>query len=125
MPINTAASYHGYDVIDYYDVNSDYGTMAEFESLLNKAKEKGIKIIIDLVINHTSRYHEWFQKALNNDPKYRNYYVFSNKVSSDIQYGSWGQNILHKVISEYFCVYFSDQMPDLNYENKEVRERSI
>ena len=122
MPINTAASYHGYDVIDYYDVNSDYGTMAEFESLLNKAKEKGIKIIIDLVINHTSRYHEWFQKALNNDPKYRNYYVFSNKVSSDIQYGSWGQNIWHKVGSEYFCGYFSDQMPDLNYENKEVRE---
>lgn len=122
MPINPATSYHGYDVLDYYDVNSEYGTMAEFESLLKKAKEKDIKIIIDLVINHTSRQHDWFKKALNGDSKYRNYYVFSQKMSSDIQFGSWGQNIWHKVGDEYFCGYFTDQMPDLNYENKEVRE---
>lgn len=122
MPIHPSSSYHGYDVLDYYDVNQDYGTMADFEDLLKSANELGIKIIIDLVINHTARNHEWFKKALNNDPKYHNYYVFTKKMNNDIQFGSWGQNIWHKVGTEYFCGYFGDQMPDLNYENKEVRE---
>ena len=122
MPIHPAASYHGYDVLDYYEVNKDYGTMDDFEDLLNSAKEKGIKIIIDLVINHTARDHEWFKKALNNDLKYHNYYVFTKKMNNDIKLGSWGQNIWHKVGDEYFCGYFGDHMPDLNYENKEVRQ---
>ncbi len=59
--------------------------MDDFEDLLNSAKEKGIKIIIDLVINHTARVHEWFKKVLNNDPKYHNYYVFTKKMNNDIK----------------------------------------
>ncbi len=60
MPIHPSPSYHGYDVINYYAVNSEYGTMADFKNLLNEAHKRGIHIVIDLVINHTSSQHPFF-----------------------------------------------------------------
>lgn len=78
MPINPSPSYHGYDVTDYYGVNSDYGTMDDFKHLLEEAHKRDIKIIIDFVMNHTSSKHPWFQKALSpTGIEYRDWYVWS------------------------------------------------
>lgn len=68
---------NGYDISDYYGINPDFGTMADIDCLLAKANAKGIKIMVDLVVNHTSDEHAWFQAALA-DPKsrYRDYYIF-------------------------------------------------
>ena len=119
MPIHPSPTYHGYDVIDYYDVNSEYGTLADFKNLCLVAEEKGIKIMIDLVVNHTSIENEWFQKALAGDEKYQDYYVFTTASTTGIL-GSWGQNIWHTIDGKKYCGYFSSTMPDLNYFNEEV-----
>ncbi len=87
-PIHPAKSYHGYDVTDYTAVNSDYGTMADFEEMLAKAKSLGIKIYLDYVMNHTSKDHPWFLDAKSsvNSP-YRDYYIFSQNPKADIAAG--------------------------------------
>lgn len=82
-PIHPATSYHGYDVEDYYDVNKQYGTEADFQSLLKSAHAKNIKIYLDFVLNHSSREHPWFIEGKTNpDSKYRDYYHFSNTQKS-------------------------------------------
>lgn len=124
MPINPSNTYHGYDVTDYYNVNSDYGTLDDFKNLCTKAEEKGIKILIDMVINHTSSEHEWFKKALAGDATYQDYYVFTTLPTNGIT-GSWGQNIWHTKNGKKYCGYFSDTMPDLNYFNEKVKEEVI
>ena len=78
MPINESNSYHGYDIVDYMSVEQDYGTLEEFKEMLDVYNSNGIRIFMDFVINHTSDQHEWFKKAVANDPKYRNYYVWNN-----------------------------------------------
>ena len=66
---------NGYDISDYKDIQPEFGTMADFDELLSRAKARGIRIIMDLVINHTSDEHEWFKRALAGEEKYKNYYV--------------------------------------------------
>jgi alpha-amylase len=79
LPINPSPSYHGYDVIDYYDVNSDYGTLEDLENLVEQAKLRDIKIVLDLVINHTSDKHPWYLSAISSEQSpYRDYYIFNN-----------------------------------------------
>ena len=79
MPINKTNSYHGYDILDYYDINPDYGTMNDFETLVKEADKRDIKIMIDLVINHTSDRHPWYLEASKGVTNpYRDYYVFNN-----------------------------------------------
>ena len=100
LPVHPSPSYHGYDVIDYYGINSDYGTMEDFENLVDAANEKDIKIVMDLVINHTSDQHPWFKDAISSTSSpYRDYYVFNNGVPYS---------------------YFVGGMMDLNFENPEV-----
>ena len=68
---------HGYDIRDYHKIMTEFGTMEDFDELLEKAHERGIRLIMDLVINHTSDEHRWFQEALKNpDSPYRDYYYF-------------------------------------------------
>src|SRR5579871_5281333 len=67
MPINASPSYHGYDVTDYEAINPQYGTLQDFDHLVAQAHQRGIKVVIDMVINHTSDQHPWFKAAL--DPK--------------------------------------------------------
>lgn len=112
MPIHPSPSYHGYDVTDYYAVNPEYGTMDDFKNLLNEAHRRNIHIIIDLVLNHTSSQHPWFQSA-NSDPnsKYHDYYIWSNDNQGNGWYpGNHG----------YYFGLFWEGMPDLNYNNPEV-----
>ena len=112
MPIHPSPSYHGYDVINYYAVNSEYGTMADFKNLLTEAHKHGIRIVIDLVLNHTSSQHPFFIDANGSpDSKYRNWYVWSDTAASN----DW-----HQGNNGYYFAHFCDCMPDLNYRNPEV-----
>ena len=87
-PIHKASSYHGYDVIDYSSVNPDYGTEADFKSLLSAAHKKGIKIYLDYVLNHSSKDNPWFLEAKSDpDSPYRDYYIFSDNPQADIKAG--------------------------------------
>jgi len=111
MPIHPSPSYHGYDVINYYAVNSEYGTMEDFRRLLEEAHNRDIRIIIDLVLNHTSTQHPWFNDSNSSlDSKYRNYYLWSEDGGNGWHQGQHGQ---------YFA-FFCDCMPDLNYRNPDV-----
>ena len=102
MPINPSPSYHGYDVTDYYAINPDYGTMADFEHLIDEAADRDIDIIIDLVVNHTSDQHPWYASAsASTSSEYRDWYIFP--TGSNIGYES-----------------FVGGMKDLNYDNPEV-----
>lgn len=112
MPINPSPSYHGYDVLNYYAVNSQYGSMDDFKNLLQQAHQKGIRIIIDLVLNHTSSQHPWFVDArANPNAAYRDWYVWSETGQGNHWYKS--QN-------SYYYAYFWEGMPDLNYNNPNV-----
>ena len=87
-PIHKASSYHGYDVLDYSSVNPDYGSEADFKSLLDAAHAKRIKIYLDYVLNHTSKNHPWFLDAKQSaGSQYRNYYIFSDDPRADIRDG--------------------------------------
>lgn len=87
-PIHPADSYHGYDVIDYTAVNPAYGTMADFEALVAAAHERGIKIYLDYVLNHTGKSHPWFLNAVKStDNEYRDYYIFSLDPQADVKAG--------------------------------------
>ena len=120
MPINPSPSYHGYDVTDYYAVNPDYGTMEDFKEFLQEAKSRGIKVIIDLVLNHTSTEHPWFQASVDPESEYHDWYVWSE---SDPQTaGPWFQDVWHRNNSNglfYYGVFWGG-MPDLNYDNPDV-----
>ena len=82
LPINPSPSYHGYNITDYYDIHPDYGTLDDFSNLIEEAALREIKIVIDLVINHTSDQHPWYESARQsvNSP-YRNYYIWNNGVA--------------------------------------------
>ncbi len=87
-PVHPAASYHGYDVLDYEAINPDYGTEADFRALIEAAHARGIRIYMDWVINHTSREHPWFRAALADEKSpYRDYYILSTDPAADIAAG--------------------------------------
>jgi alpha-amylase len=123
MPINPSPSYHGYDVTDYYGVNPAYGTMDDFKHLLAEAHQRDIKVIIDLVLNHTSAQHPWFQDALKPGSEHHDWYVWKNEDPGTL--GPWGATAWYKATNGlYYYAIFWDQMPDLNYDNPAVREEA-
>jgi alpha-amylase len=123
MPINPSPSYHGYDVTDYYAVNPDYGTMDDFKLLLEEAHKRDIKVIIDLVLNHTSAQHPWFKDALKPGSQYHDWYVWKDQDPGTL--GPWGATAWYKATNgQYYYAIFWDQMPDLNYNNPAVREEA-
>lgn len=125
---------NGYDISDYYDVNPEFGTKEDLERLIKEAEKRRIKIILDLVINHTSDEHEWFLEALKNpESKYRNYYIFKrgkNGLPPTNWRSHFGGSAWEKVEGEadengnemYYLHLFTKKQPDLNWENPEVRE---
>jgi len=120
MPMMESPSYHGYDVTDYYATEPDYGTMEDFEALLDAAHDRGIKIIIDFVMNHTSNQHPWFQQSANSLGGYRDWYVWSDSNPGFI--GPWGQTVWHPRNGDYYYGLFWGGMPDLNYSHPPVKE---
>jgi glycosidase len=117
MPIMETPSYHGYDVSDYYRVARVYGTNDDFKRLIAESHKRGIRVLVDMVLNHTSSEYPPFQSALR-DPAspYRAWFRFSPTRGPD---NRWGNNNWHRspVRDEYYYGFFWRGMPDLNYEN--------
>lgn len=119
MPIMQSPSYHGYDVTDYFTVEEDYGTNEDFRELIDEAHARGMRVIIDLVLNHTSSEHPWFEAAVADpDAATRDYYIWSEDAPS--YRGPWGQEVWHESPTGYYYGLFWGGMPDLNYRNPEV-----
>jgi alpha-amylase len=120
MPIKPSPSYHGYDVTDFYDVNPEYGTKEDFHRLMEAAHERGIRVIIDLVLNHTSTEHPWFRESRLPDSERRDWYIWVDEAPS--WPGPWGQVVWHRTPTGYYYGVFWGGMPDLNFENPAVTE---
>ncbi|MEM9858309.1 MAG: alpha-amylase family glycosyl hydrolase [Bacteroidota bacterium] len=132
MPIMPSPSYHKYDVTDYRDVHPDYGTMEDFRTFLKKAHDADIKVVIDLVINHSSAEHPWFLKSKANDPEFREYYVWADKdsvaeVLSKKEITGDSDNIRQwhapdgDSTQEHYYGFFWGGMPDLNFDSPKLR----
>jgi len=124
-PIQLSDSYHGYDIIDYKEVDPKFGTLDDYKELLTKCHEKGIKVIMDLVLNHTSTNNVWFQKSVKmvveDGIDYRNFYQWRNHTAETLS-DAWYP------YSEYDYSYyakFSPSMPELNYDNKDTRDAIV
>lgn len=111
MPVNQSPSYHGYDVSDYYRVNSDYGTLEDFQELIEECHKRDIKLIMDLVLNHTSTENPWFSEK-------SDWYIWSDIKEQPA--GPWGQNVWYLRNGRYYYSVFDSQMADLNYGSSEV-----
>jgi oligo-1,6-glucosidase len=120
---------NGYDINDYQDIMKEFGTMADFDAMLNGMHERGIKLVLDLVVNHSSDEHEWFKQSRSSRSNpYRNYYHWwpaekgkpSKRYSFfDVNNNAWKYDPHTK---SYYLHYFSVKQPDLNWENKAVRD---
>ncbi|MFR2219971.1 alpha-glucosidase [uncultured Clostridium sp.] len=118
---------NGYDISDYCDIMDEFGTMDDMEKLLKEANEKGIKILMDLVVNHTSDEHKWFIEAKKSkDNKFRDYYIWRdpvnghepNNLGSCFSGSAWQYD---ESTDQYYLHLFSKKQPDLNWENENVR----
>lgn len=123
MPITSAASYHGYDTLDYYAIEPDYGTLDDLKQLISEAHKRGIRVIMDLVLNHTGSGSEWFQKSADGDPQYADWYVWSD--TDPKTKGPWGQTVWYPKNGRYYYAAFWSEMPDLNYNNPAVRDEAF
>lgn len=123
MPIMESPSYHGYDVVDYYAVDEEYGTEADFRQLMDEAHARGIRVIVDMVLNHTSSEHPWFEAAREGGSEFDDWYVFA-EGEQPTQTAPWGgANIWYPAQpgeDRYYYGIFWSEMPDLNYRNEDV-----
>ena len=130
LPFHQSTTYHKYDVVDYYSIDKQYGTMEDFDNLIKACNEKGIDIYMDFVINHSSTQHEWFKEArayLQNleegkEPSVEEckYFEYYNFVQADKK--PTGFNKVPKTKNWYYECVFWDQMPDLNLDSDAVRK---
>lgn len=118
---------NGYDISDYCDIMDEFGTMEDMDNLLKEANERGIKILMDLVVNHTSDEHKWFIEAKKSkDNEYRDYYIWRdsvdgnepNDLGSTFSGSAWQYD---ETTGQYYLHLFSKKQPDLNWENGKVR----
>ena len=119
---------NGYDISDYRDIMKEFGTMADFEALLKGLHDRNIKLVMDLVVNHSSDEHEWFKKSRSSRTSpYRNYYHWWNAEEGkppyryslfDINHDAW---MYDSLTNAYYLHYFSRKQPDLNWENPKLR----
>ncbi|MDP2974714.1 MAG: alpha-amylase family glycosyl hydrolase, partial [Anaerolineales bacterium] len=122
----------GYDIADYYNIHPDYGTLEDFKNLLDAAHARGLRVITDLVLNHTSDQHPWFQAArLDHNSPYRDYYVWSDSdqkyreariIFLDTEKSNWTWD---ETAGQYFWHRFYSSQPDLNYDNPAVRAEML
>ncbi len=116
---------NGYDISDYCEIHPNYGTLADMDRLIAEAKKRDIRIIMDLVINHTSDRHEWFQKSRRREEPYTDFYIWrkGEKGKKPTNWGSFfGEDCWEydKVRGEYYLHLFAKEQPDLNYHNEKV-----
>jgi oligo-1,6-glucosidase len=120
---------NGYDISDYRDIMKDFGTMEDFDSLLKGMHERGIKFVMDVVVNHSSDEHEWFKQSRSSRTNpYRNYYHWWNAEKGkppyryslfDINHDAW---MYDSLTNAYYLHFFSRKQPDLNWENPKLRQ---
>ena len=121
----------GYDIADYFDVNRDYGTLRDFRQLLREAHKRGIRVIAELVINHTSDEHKWFQRArkAKTGSAWRDYYVWNSApdkykeariIFRDFEQSNWAWD---QVAQAYYWHRFYSHQPDLNFDNPQLRKQ--
>ena len=120
---------NGYDISDYQDIMDDFGTMSDFDRMLQEAHKRGLKIMMDLVVNHTSDEHPWFvESRKSKDNPYRDYYIWKDPVNGK-EPNNWGACFGGSVwefdehTGMYYLHLFSKKQPDLNWENEEVRHK--
>jgi maltose alpha-D-glucosyltransferase / alpha-amylase len=120
----------GYDIADFFSVHPDYGTVDDFRALVEAAHQRGIRVIADLVVNHTSADHPWFQEAREGGPK-RDWYVWSDTderypearvIFLDTEVSNWSWD---PIAAAYYWHRFFSHQPDLNYDNPEVQEAML
>ncbi|MGO3488418.1 MAG: glycoside hydrolase family 13 protein [Leuconostoc carnosum] len=119
---------NGYDISDYEDINQKFGTMADFDDLLEKAHAKGLKILMDLVVNHTSDQHQWFiESRSSKDNDKRDFYIWRDPVDGH-EPNNWGSFFsgpawkFDEATGQYYLHLFVEGQPDLNWANPEVRQ---
>ncbi|MDG5854651.1 alpha,alpha-phosphotrehalase [Clostridium beijerinckii] len=117
---------NGYDISDYYNIDPSFGTLEDFEKLVQEAEKRDIYVMLDMVLNHTSTEHEWFKKAISGDRKYKDFYIFkeSEKDTPPTNWKSkFGGNAWEYVekFDEYYLHLFDRTQADLNWDNEEVR----
>ena len=120
---------NGYDISDYQAINPEFGTMEDFDEMLETAHSLGLKIVMDLVVNHTSDEHRWFQEALKGrDNPYRDYYIWRDPKENGEEPNNWGSCFggsawkFDEASGQYYLHLFSKKQPDLNWENPKVRD---
>jgi oligo-1,6-glucosidase len=117
---------NGYDIRDYRNVMTEFGTMDDFDRMLAEMKKRGMRLIIDLVVNHTSDEHHWFVESRKKDNSYRDYYIWRdgkngglpNNYPSFFGGSAWKKD---EATGQYYLHYFAEKQPDLNWENSKVR----
>lgn len=118
----------GYDVADYYAIHEDYGTMEDFDELLREAASRGLKIVMDLVVNHTSSDHPWFQAALRGEAPYHDYYIFKKGKGPGVPPNNWTSMFTGSAweyvpsLDEWYLHLYDKAQPDLNWHNPAVLE---
>ena len=117
-PIHPSPSYHKYDVVDYYGIDPQFGTLKDFENLLKEAHDRDMVIIMDMVLNHSSSKHPWFEKSMNEEKGYEDYYI---KVDSLDEIDVKDKSAWYKKGDKYYFGSFWSEMPEFNLESKAVR----
>ncbi len=119
---------NGYDISDYQAIQPAYGTMTDFDEMLKKAHSLGLKIMMDLVVNHTSDQHEWFKESRKSkDNPYRDYYIWRDPVDGH-EPNNWGSRFdgsawkFDETMGQYYLHLYTEEQPDLNWDNPKVRE---
>jgi maltose alpha-D-glucosyltransferase/alpha-amylase len=119
----------GYDITDHYGVHPDLGHLGDFVQLVHQAGDRGIRVVIDLVLNHTSTEHPWFQAARAGNPRFRDYYIWSKRRPPDAEKGVVFPGVqkttwtFDRKARQYYFHRFYDFQPDLNISNPEVRDQ--
>ena len=119
---------NGYDVSDYYDIDPAYGTMDDFELLVKQAHERDIRIMMDMVFNHTSTQHPWFKSALDKTSPFRSFYIWKDAKADGSEPNNWRSKFggkawqWHEQSGQYYLHLFAKQQADLNWENPTVRQ---
>ncbi|WP_181369520.1 alpha-amylase family glycosyl hydrolase [Flavobacterium album] len=120
MPVQQSPSYHGYDVTDYMTVEQDYGNNPKFIEFMQAAHARGIKVIIDMVMNHTSDQHPWFISSRNPASDKRDWYIWEDTDPNTP--GPFDNDPWHAYNGDWYYGAFTGSMPDLNFNNQEVHQ---